>query len=169
MTTIWIGLVVAGAVGAPCRYVVDELVHLRTGGVFPWGTLLINATGSFVLGVLTGLALYHTFPNTSKVILGTGFCGAYTTFGTWTFETVRLLLTERFCDRLGDRDAMIGAFIRHNDEVRAGVAEERLLEWTPSDGWEPICERLELEVPAEPFPCTNDTNQWRAGLGLPPV
>jgi uncharacterized protein YndB with AHSA1/START domain len=85
------------------------------------------------------------------------------------FETVRLMLTERFCDQLGDKDAMIGAFVRHNDEVRAGVAGERLLEWTPSDGWEPICERLELEVPAEPFPCTNDTNQWRAGLGLPPV
>ena len=91
MTTIWIGLVVAGAVGAPCRYVVDELVHLRTGGVFPWGTLLINATGSFALGVLTGLALYHAFPNTPKIILGTGFCGAYTTFSTWTFESIRLL------------------------------------------------------------------------------
>src|SRR5665213_841865 len=85
------------------------------------------------------------------------------------FETVRLLLTERFCDQLDDKDAMIGAFIRHNDDVREGVTEERLLEWTPSDGWEPICERLELEVPVEPFPRTNDTNQWRAGLGMPPI
>ena len=85
------------------------------------------------------------------------------------FETMRLLLTERFCSELGDKDAMITAFNRHNDDVRAGVDGDRLLEWTPSDGWAPICERLEFEEPAEPFPRTNDTNQWRAGLGMPPV
>jgi len=52
--------------------------------------VVINATGSFALGFLTGLALYHAFPKTPKVILGTGLCGAYTTFSTFTFETVRL-------------------------------------------------------------------------------
>jgi CrcB protein len=63
----------------------------RTEGVFPWGTFVINASGSFALGVLTGLGLYHAFPKTPRVILGAGFCGAYTTFSTFTFETIRLV------------------------------------------------------------------------------
>ena len=87
----WAAFVVAGAVGAPLRYVVDGYVGDRTEGVFPWGTLLVNASGSLLLGFLTGLALYHGFPDTPKVVLGTGFCGAYTTFSTFTFETVRLV------------------------------------------------------------------------------
>jgi CrcB protein len=91
VTTIWIGLVVAGIIGAPCRYLVDGLVLDFTSGDFPWGTFAINASGSLLLGLITGAALYHAFPDTDKVILGTGFCGAYTTFSTWTFETVRLI------------------------------------------------------------------------------
>jgi fluoride exporter len=87
----WAGFVVAAAVGAPLRYAVDGFVGDRVEGAFPWGTFLINASGSFALGLLTGLALYHAFPKTPKVILGTGFCGAYTTFSTFSFETVRLL------------------------------------------------------------------------------
>jgi CrcB protein len=87
----WIAFVAAGAVGAPVRYLVDGYVGDRTQGVFPWGTFLVNVTGSLLLGLVTGLALYHAFPNTPKVVLGTGFCGAYTTFSTFTFETVRLL------------------------------------------------------------------------------
>jgi fluoride exporter len=87
----WVAFVGAAAVGAPLRYVVDAAVADRTAGAYPWGTLLINATGSLALGALTGLALYHGFPKTPKVILGTGFCGAYTTFSTFTFETVRLV------------------------------------------------------------------------------
>ena len=64
---------------------------------------------------------------------------------------------------------MIAAYERHNDEVRAGVPPERLLEWCPGDGWEPICERLGLPVPDEPFPKTNSTEDFRALAGLPPV
>ena len=56
----------------------------------PLGTVFINITGSLLLGGLTGLALYHAFPSTPKTILGTGFCGAYTTFSTFTYEIVRL-------------------------------------------------------------------------------
>jgi len=83
---IVVGLVVAGAIGAPLRYLVDAKVSRQ-----PWGTFVINVTGSFVLGLITGAVLYHAFPNTPKVILGTGLCGAYTTFSTFTFETVRLV------------------------------------------------------------------------------
>jgi CrcB protein len=87
----WVGFVIAAAVGAPLRYLVDGAIAERAEGVFPWGTFVINASGSLVLGVLTGLGLYHAFPKVPKVILGTGFCGAYTTFSTFTYETVELL------------------------------------------------------------------------------
>ncbi|HVW33848.1 MAG TPA: CrcB family protein, partial [Acidimicrobiia bacterium] len=63
----------------------------RIGGPFPWGTFIINVTGSFLLGLLTGLGLSHGFPKVPRLVLGTGFCGAYTTFSTFTFESVRLL------------------------------------------------------------------------------
>jgi CrcB protein len=88
---IGIGLAVAGAVGAPARYLLDGYVQDRTEGDLPWGTFVINVTGSLLLGLITGAALYHAFPNTPKIWLGTGFCGAYTTFSTFTFETIRLL------------------------------------------------------------------------------
>ena len=101
----WAAFVVAGAVGAPVRYLVDGAVGERLGGTFPWGTLIVNATGSLLLGFLTGLALYHAFPRTPRVVLGTGFCGAYTTFSTFTFETVRLVedgaVNEAFRNVLG--------------------------------------------------------------------
>jgi CrcB protein len=87
----WAGLAVAGAIGAPLRYLVDGAVGDRVEGVFPWGTLLINATGSLLLGFLTGLGLYHAFSRTPRVVIGTGFVGAYTTFSTFTYETVRLV------------------------------------------------------------------------------
>ena len=85
-----LGIALAGAVGAPARYLVDGIVLDRTEGGLPVATFVINVSGSFVLGVLTGLALYHAFPSTPKTILGTGFCGAYTTFSTFTYEIVRL-------------------------------------------------------------------------------
>ena len=87
----WAGFVIAAGVGAPLRYLVDGAIAERAEGVFPWGTFVINASGSLVLGVLTGLGLYHAFPKVPKVILGTGFCGSYTTFSTFTYETVELL------------------------------------------------------------------------------
>lgn len=80
--------------------------------------------------------------------------------------TMLRLLGDRFCADLDDRDAMIGAYRRHNDAVRAGVPAGRLLEWSPGDGWEPICERLGVAVPDEPFPLTNTTEEFRARLGL---
>jgi CrcB protein len=52
---------------------------------------VINVSGAFVLGVLTGLVLYHGLGNVPRVAVGTGFCGAYTTFSTYSYETVQLL------------------------------------------------------------------------------
>jgi hypothetical protein len=84
-------------------------------------------------------------------------------------DAVRKLLHDRFSDRLDDPTAMIDAYERHNATVRRQVTGGQLLEWTPSDGWEPICERLGLAVPGEPFPVTNSTNEFRGGFGLPAV
>ena len=86
----WIAFLVAAAVGAPSRYVLDAYVQDRTDGVFPWGTLLVNVTGCFALGALTGLGLYHHLDPAVRTAVGTGGLGAYTTFSTFTFETVRL-------------------------------------------------------------------------------
>lgn len=103
MTSVWLGLAVAGAIGAPTRFLLDGFVQDHTSGAFPWGTFVINMSGSLLLGFLTGLGLYHAFPSTPKAVLGTGFCGAYTTFSTWTFETIRLL------EEGAVRDAMLNA------------------------------------------------------------
>lgn len=95
-----LGIAIAGAVGAPARYLLDGYVQSRSAGQVPMGTLVINTTGSLVLGFLTGLVLYHAFPATPKIVLGTGFCGAYTTFSTFTYETVRLAEEREFGDAL---------------------------------------------------------------------
>lgn len=83
-------IAIGGAIGAPLRFVVDGFVQDRLGAVFPWGTFVINTSGSLLLGLLTGLALNHGFPDVPKAFLATGFCGAYTTFSTFGYETVRL-------------------------------------------------------------------------------
>jgi len=84
-------------------------------------------------------------------------------------NSVRKLLHDRFSDRFDDPQAMIAAYERHNDGVREAIPSDRLLEWTPSDGWAPICDRLGLAVPDEPFPVTNTTDEFRTMLGMPPV
>jgi fluoride exporter len=87
----WVLVGVAGAVGAPLRYMVDTVVTDRVGGAIPVGTFVVNVSGCFVLGLLTGLAIYHGLPGTPRLVLGTGLVGAYTTFSTFSFETVALL------------------------------------------------------------------------------
>jgi CrcB protein len=86
----WLAFLVAAGIGAPARYILDGLVQDRAGGAFPWGTFTVNISGSLILGLLTGLALYHGLGDTTRTVIGTGGLGAYTTFSTFTFETVRL-------------------------------------------------------------------------------
>jgi CrcB protein len=80
-----------GLIGAPARFVVDQVVNSRTRGVFPWGTYVINATGAFILGLISGLVRYQGLGHIPSAVIGTGFCGAYTTFSTFSWETVRLI------------------------------------------------------------------------------
>ncbi len=78
------------AVGAPSRWVLDQWVQSRHDSVFPWGTLVINVLGSLVLGALLGLASTGHASTGVLVLAGTGFCGGFTTFSTFGYETVRL-------------------------------------------------------------------------------
>ncbi|MEN3533943.1 fluoride efflux transporter CrcB [Microbispora sp. ZYX-F-249] len=80
-----------GVVGAPARYLADRLVQRLHDSVFPWGTLSVNLAGSLVLGVLIGARDGVGLSADAVTLLGTGFCGALTTFSTFGFETVRLL------------------------------------------------------------------------------
>jgi len=86
----WIAFLVASGVGAPARYLLDGWVQDHTSGAFPWGTFVVNITGCLLLGVLTGLVLYHGTDPTTRTVLGIGALGAYTTFSTFTYETVQL-------------------------------------------------------------------------------
>lgn len=93
MIVLWMAL--AGGVGAVARFVLDGLVRSRVASWFPVGTVVVNVTGSFVLGLVTGLALAHVVPEELRLVFGTGFCGGYTTFSTASFETVRLVEQRR--------------------------------------------------------------------------
>ncbi len=84
----------------------------------------------------------------------------------WMAAVLRLFET-RFDGHIGDPVAMTDAFERHNEAVRTTIPAERLLEWTTADGWEPICERLGVAVPDEPFPVTNTTAEFRKMIGMP--
>jgi hypothetical protein len=76
------------------------------------------------------------------------------------------MMRERFTPDWSDRDAAIAAYERHNEHVRETVPAERLIDWQPRDGWEPICRALELPVPGASFPRENTTADFRARLGL---
>lgn len=86
----WAGFMAGGAIGASARYLLDGVVGARSTGLFPWGTFVVNLTGSLAAGLLVGAALYHALPTTLGAVVGGGFLGAFTTFSNFTFETVRL-------------------------------------------------------------------------------
>lgn len=79
-------VVLGAAAGAPLRYATDRLVQSRHDSGFPWGTFTVNVVGSFVLGLVFGT----TASPAVIALVGTGFCGALTTYSTFGYETVQL-------------------------------------------------------------------------------
>jgi fluoride exporter len=88
MRAIWIG--VAGFFGAVSRYWLDGWISRLTGGGFPWGTFVVNMTGCFLIGALTALLTERLLPHpTIRIAVTVGFLGAYTTFSTFAYESLR--------------------------------------------------------------------------------
>jgi CrcB protein len=85
---LWVGL--GGFAGANARYLLGIWVATRFGTTFPYGTFIINVTGSFILGIIMGLLDAHVLAPAVRLSLAIGFVGAYTTFSTFTYETLRL-------------------------------------------------------------------------------
>ncbi|WP_371480200.1 fluoride efflux transporter CrcB [Kitasatospora sp. NBC_00315] len=86
----WILVVAGAAVGAPLRYLTDRAVQSRHDSVFPWGTFTVNVAGCLVLGLVTGAVAAGAASSQLQLLLGTGLCGALTTYSTFSFETLRL-------------------------------------------------------------------------------
>ncbi|WP_433257477.1 fluoride efflux transporter CrcB [Streptosporangium sp. CA-135522] len=89
----WLLVLLGGAIGAPLRYLTDRAVQARHDTVFPWGTFAVNVTGSLILGALTGAVLAGAAGPQVQLLLGTGLCGALTTYSTFSYETLRLAET----------------------------------------------------------------------------
>ena len=82
----WIGVGAFGALGAYARFLVGGAVTSRRSSDFPFGTFVVNLTGGFLLGLLTGFAVHGN----ALLVFGTGLLGAFTTFSTWMVEAQRL-------------------------------------------------------------------------------
>lgn len=85
-----LAVALAGGVGSGLRYLADNIVPARWREIFPWGTALVNLTGSFCLGWITGAATAG-LSSSWAAVLGVGLLGGYTTFSTASLETLRLL------------------------------------------------------------------------------
>ncbi|MET8696522.1 fluoride efflux transporter CrcB [Streptomyces bauhiniae] len=86
----WLLVILGGMAGAPLRYLTDRAVQKRHDAVFPWGTFTVNVLGCFILGLLTGAVTAGAASPHIQLLLGTGLCGALTTYSTFSYETLRL-------------------------------------------------------------------------------
>jgi len=108
-------------------------------------------------------AWWQSVSNTIFIALATYFAPDAPDDG-WTRMGQGMM--KRFSPRWQEEEAAKAAYLAYNDDVRARAPAHRLVEWTPSDGWEPLCAALGVDVPDHPFPHTNTTAQARAELGL---
>ncbi|QNG20137.1 fluoride efflux transporter CrcB [Rhodococcus triatomae] len=117
MIALWVAL--AGSLGAVARFVVDGVVRSRWAGAFPWGTVVVNVSGSLLLGIATGLVLFHGAPSEVTLVVGVGFCGGYTTFSTASLESVRLIANRQFTVALA---ATLGTMLVTTAAAALGLA-----------------------------------------------
>lgn len=90
----WIAVAVGGAMGSLARFWLASAMTVLTGPRFPWGTLLINVLGSFVIGLVAGVTLTParvSMPPDIRIFLMTGVCGGFTTFSAFSLQTLELL------------------------------------------------------------------------------
>jgi CrcB protein len=114
-----------GAFGAISRYLVDGWVSSATGGSFPWGTLVINLSGSFILGLLFAASVERgVLPSEIRAPVLVGFIGAYTTFSTLTLETWRLVEGGNYLFAMAN---IGGSLLLGLVAVAAGLAVGRLV------------------------------------------
>ncbi len=92
---LWVGI--GGFLGAIVRYLLGGWVAARWGALFPWGTFVINVSGSFILGFFLAFAQDRPWVHPSaRLMFAVGFVGAYTTFSTYTYESIRLIMDGQF-------------------------------------------------------------------------
>lgn len=104
---------------------------------------------------------YRTPESWWKSASSTIFPKLQETEGAW-HDMICTLIERRFTRDLNNRDACIAAFHRHNEQVLNAGLDNRLLKWQATDGWEPICRALGVDVPDEPFPHVNSTADFQS-------
>ena len=108
------------AVGAPLRYLTDRFIQSKVPGAsFPWGTFIVNVTGSFLLGMIAAAGVHGGLDDEVVALGGVGFCGALSTYSTFGYETLRLL----------EGDARWVALANVVVSVTAGIAAAALGWW----------------------------------------
>ena len=107
----FLAVALAGGVGAAARLVVDGVVRARVPASFPLGIMLVNVTGSLVLGLITGLYIGALVSPAWQLILGGGLMGGYTTFSTASYETVRFVQDRRYLAALTNGLGMLVASV----------------------------------------------------------
>ncbi len=89
MSVLYVAL--GGAIGAAARYLAGLWIVARLGAGFPWGTFFVNVTGSFLIGIILVLVEEGTLPAEARLFLAVGILGGYTTFSSFSYETLQLL------------------------------------------------------------------------------
>lgn len=102
-----VAFLVAAAVGACARYALVDWFGERYGQRFPWGTIAVNLSGCFVLGIVVGLGIHHGLSTNVRTAVGTGGLGAFTTFSAFSADTVALLESEHASAALALRNVAL--------------------------------------------------------------